>query len=60
MGMYMSCMSVKNYPDAGSSGKNKCARKKDEKPHFQYENGRRFHNEDCPYPMPNDLEEIDR
>jgi hypothetical protein len=53
-------MSVKNYPDAGSSGKNKCARKKDEKPHFQYENGRRFHNEDCPYPMPNDLEEIDR
>jgi hypothetical protein len=57
MGMYMSCMSAKNYPSSNSSKKKHT--RKDES-YFQYENGRRFHNEDCPYPMPNDLEEIDR
>jgi hypothetical protein len=29
--------------------------------YFRYSKERRFHNEkNCPYPLPNDLEEIDR
>jgi hypothetical protein len=29
--------------------------------YFRYEEERRFHNEkNCPYPLPNDLSEIDR
>jgi hypothetical protein len=58
MGVYISRISVKSRPDSVSSGRDRHSRHKES--YFQYENGRRFHNDDCPYPMPNDLDEIDR
>jgi hypothetical protein len=59
MGTSISRISVKSRPGSSSSGRDRHTRQKNES-YFHYENGRRFHNEDCPYPIPNDLSEIDR
>jgi hypothetical protein len=37
------------------------SREQNDTRNFRYSEGRRFHNEkNCPYPLPNDLTEIDR
>jgi hypothetical protein len=58
MGVYISRIFVKSHSNSTSSVRDRHTRQKES--YFQYECGRRFHNEDCPYPIPNDLDEIDR
>ncbi|RKP08629.1 methyltransferase type 11 [Thamnocephalis sphaerospora] len=46
---------------AASSGKKSNSKSTTRSEAFSYVDGRRYHNEeDCPYPLPNDLTEIDR
>jgi hypothetical protein len=60
MGAYMSCFHVYGDLDEKSLGYTGYSSRKDSN-HFRYSNGRRFHNKkNCPYPLPNDLKEIDR
>jgi hypothetical protein len=60
MGNYLSCLPVYNYINVTMSGQTKSKERK-RVDYFRYSEERRFHNEkNCPYPLPNDLTEIDR
>jgi hypothetical protein len=60
MGNYLSCISVDSNMDATTPGHTR-SRKQNDVNYFRYSEERRFHNEEnCPYPLPNDLTEIDR
>jgi hypothetical protein len=60
MGNCLSCISVYNDIDMAILGQMKNQGQKQAN-YFRYSEERRFHNEkNCPYPLPNDLTEIDR
>jgi hypothetical protein len=60
MGNYLYCPRVYRDVDATTLGHMR-SNKRGDANHFQYVEERRFHNEEnCPYPLPNDLTEIDR
>jgi hypothetical protein len=60
MGNYLSCLSVDGNMDAATPGHMR-NRKRNDANYFRYSEEHRFHNEkNCPYPLPNDLTEIDR
>jgi hypothetical protein len=60
MGNYLSCLSVYSDTDTTALGHMR-NRKRNDADYFRYSEERRFHNkEDCPYPFPNDLTEMDR
>jgi hypothetical protein len=60
MGGCMSGVRIFGDLDEKSLAHTSGSRRNDED-YFQYADGRRFHNEkNCPYPLPNDLTEIDR
>jgi hypothetical protein len=60
MGECLSCIFVHNYINVTILGQMK-SREQKHANYFRYSEGHRFHNErNCPYPIPNDLTEIDR
>jgi hypothetical protein len=60
MGNCLPCISVYNDIDMAMLGQMK-NREQNSANYFRYSEERRFHNEkNCPYPLPNDLTEIDR
>jgi hypothetical protein len=60
MGNYLSCISVYDCMDMIPSGHMRSSEQKHAN-YFRYSEEHRFHNEkNCPYPLPNDLMEIDR
>jgi hypothetical protein len=60
MGKCLSCRPAYDNTDATIRGHTR-DRRQNSANYFRYSEGRRFHNEeDCPYPLPNDLTEVDR
>jgi hypothetical protein len=60
MGKCLSCISVDSDIDMKILEQMK-SREQKHANYFRYSEGHRFHNEmNCPYPLPNDLTEIDR
>jgi hypothetical protein len=60
MGKCLSCISVDSDIDMKILEQMK-SRERKHANYFRYSEERRFHNErNCPYPLPNDLTEIDR
>jgi hypothetical protein len=60
MGKYLSYLPLYSDVDMKILGQMK-SREQNRANYFRYSEERRFHNErNCPYPLPNDLTEIDR